>query len=54
VIIKDNKSPEKIAVIISYEKYEKQKERPLGILKGKANYKIKKNFKINDEELFTL
>jgi len=50
---KDNKSPEKIAVIISYEKHEKQKERQLGILKGKVNYKIKESFKISDEELLT-
>ena len=34
------------AVIVPYEKYKApQKERPLGILEGKATYKIKDDFK---------
>jgi len=43
-----------VAVIISYEKYKNNQERPLGILKGKATYKIRDDFKITDEELLTL
>jgi prevent-host-death family protein len=45
---------ENIAVIISYETYQKQRERPLGILKGKATYKMSDDFAITDEELMTL
>ena len=43
-----------MAVIISYQKYKKKNYRPLGILKGKAKYKFKEDFKITDEELLTL
>lgn len=39
------------AVIVPYEKYKApKKERPLGILKGKASFKIKDDFKMTDEE----
>ena len=43
-----------IAVIISYETYRKQRERPLGILKGKASCTLHNDFAISDEELLTL
>ena len=52
IIIKNEENQENMAVIISYEKY--KRERPLGILKGKATYKIKDDFKITDKELLTL
>jgi len=39
---------------VSDEKYKNKKQRPLGILKGKATYKIKDDFKITDEELLNL
>ncbi|MCP4398231.1 MAG: type II toxin-antitoxin system Phd/YefM family antitoxin [bacterium] len=45
---------ENIAVIISYDKYRKHRERPLGILKGKATYTLHNDFAITDEELLTL
>ena len=51
IIIKNEENQENVAVIISYEKYKNKQERPLGILKGKATYKIKDDFKITDEEL---
>ncbi len=60
IIIKNAKTQENVAVIIPYKKYKKKgkskekKERALGILKGKASYKIKEDFKITDEELLTL
>ena len=54
IIIKNEENQENMAVIISYEKYRNKQERPLGILKGKATYKIKDDFKITDEELLTL
>jgi hypothetical protein len=36
------------------QKYLKKQERTLGILKGKASYQIKNDFKMTDEELLTL
>ncbi len=54
IIIKNEENQENVAVIISYEKYKSKQERPLGILKGKATYKIKDDFKITDEELLIL
>ncbi len=54
IIIKNGENQENVAVIISYEKYKSKQERPLGILKGKATYKIKDDFKIADEELLIL
>lgn len=53
IVIKNEQNQEKIAIIISYEKYKSRQERPLGILKGKASYKIKGDFKITDEELLS-
>ena len=54
IIIKNEENQENVAVIISYKKYKNNQERPLGILKGKATYKIRDDFKITDEELLTL
>ncbi len=54
IIIKDEQNQEEVAVLISYEKYKNKQERPLGILKGKASYKIKDDFEITDQELLTL
>ncbi|MDI6734639.1 MAG: prevent-host-death protein [bacterium] len=54
IVVSTEKKRELLAVIIPYEKYWKKKQRPLGILKGKAHYKIKDNFKITDEELLSL
>ena len=54
IIIKNEENQKNVAVIISYEKYKNNQERPLGILKGKATYKIRDDFKITDEELLTL
>lgn len=45
----------KVAVIIPFEKYfEKKETRKLGILAGKAKITFSRDFKITDEELFTL
>jgi len=58
VIIKNDQNQKNIAVIIPYEKYRQQqrcrKKRKLGILKGKAGFKLKDDFAITDEELFIL
>ncbi len=54
VLIKDDHNQENIAIIIPYKKFLLKKDRPLGILKGKASFKIKDDFKITDEELLSL
>lgn len=60
IIIKSATTRENIAIIIPYNKYQQQykskieHKRPLGILKGKASYKIKEDFKISDEEMKVL
>jgi antitoxin (DNA-binding transcriptional repressor) of toxin-antitoxin stability system len=52
ILIEYGRKHEKLAVIIPYKKYNKKK-RKVGILKGKASYKIIGDFKITDEELFS-
>ncbi len=53
ITIEYGKKHEKLAVIIPYKKY-KPTKRKIGILKGKASYKIIDNFKITDKELLSL
>jgi antitoxin (DNA-binding transcriptional repressor) of toxin-antitoxin stability system len=53
VTIEFGKKHEKVAVIIPYKNY-KTKVRKVGILKGKASFKIKNDFKMSDEELLSL
>ena len=53
IIIEFGKKHEKIAVIIPYKRYN-LKKRKVGILKGKASFKIKNDFKMTDEELLSL
>ncbi len=51
ILIRNEKSRKSIAVLIPYPQYKHKKTRRLGILKGKASYKIRDDFKITDEEL---
>ncbi len=53
IAIEYGKSHEKLGVIIPYKKY-LNKKRNLGLLKGKASYKITSGFKITDNELLGL
>lgn len=53
IVISKKRSKEPIAVIVPYQKFSIENERPLGILKGKASYKMK-NFKLTDEEFLAL
>lgn len=54
IFVKGGQDQESFAVIIPFHKYAEKKERPLGILKGKAKFKMKNDFKITDEEILTL
>jgi antitoxin (DNA-binding transcriptional repressor) of toxin-antitoxin stability system len=53
ITIEFGKKHEKIAVIIPYKNY-KGKNRKVGILKGKASFKMNDDFKMTDEEFFSL
>ncbi len=56
VVIRNDDNQENIAVIIPYAKYRQQhrKKRKLGILKGKAGFRMKEDFAVTDEEFLTL
>ncbi|EMY77826.1 putative toxin-antitoxin system, antitoxin component, PHD family [Leptospira weilii serovar Ranarum str. ICFT] len=41
---------ETIGIFIPFSKYYSQKPRKLGILNGKSSFKMKKDFKITEEE----
>ncbi len=55
IVVSKSNGTEKLAIILPYEKHHsKQKsnhKRPLGILKGKASFKIKHGFKLAEHEL---
>ena len=45
---------EKIAVIISYSHYKQSAKRKLGVMEGKASYRMKGDFKISTAALLGL
>jgi len=53
IIVEFGKSHKKLAILIPYQKYN-LKKRKIGILEGKASYKIKDDFKMSTEELLSL
>lgn len=54
IMIEDEQHVEPAVVIVSYHAYQSKQKRPLGLLKGKACYRVKDDFKITDEELLTV
>ncbi len=54
IVVGSEKGRGDFAIIIPYKKYKAKKERALGILKGKASYKLTGDFKITDEEMLSL
>ena len=48
------KSKKKVAALVPYNKYVPDKKIKLGILEGKASFKIKKGFKMTEEEFLRL
>ena len=54
VAVTYGKKKEKIAVLVSFDKYKKKNKRKLGLLKNKASFKINDDFEINDNELLDL
>jgi len=50
-IISFGKQKQKVAAIIPFEKFvSRRSSRKIGLLKGKASFKISKNFKTTDQE----
>ena len=54
VVISYGKKKEKIAVLVPFSSYEGKPQRTLGLLAGKASFKIAEDFKITDDELLSL
>ena len=48
------RTKKKVAVIVPYKKYCSKKIRRLGLLEGRVKYKLSKDFKVSEEELFSL
>ncbi len=46
------KGKKKVAALVPYKKYVQQNKVKLGLLEGKASFKITNDFKITDEEFF--
>ena len=44
------KNKKKVAALVPYKKYMKKTKFKLGLLEGKASFKIHKDFKLTDEE----
>ena len=51
IAVSYGRNKEMIAVIIPYSHYKQPKNRKLGVMEGKATYKVKGDFKITTEEL---
>jgi antitoxin (DNA-binding transcriptional repressor) of toxin-antitoxin stability system len=54
IVISFGKKKEKIAVLVPFSHYERNPERRLGLLAGKASFSIKDDFKISDDEFLSL
>ena len=54
IIVSYGKKKEKVAVLIPYDQYKNKPERKLGILKNVGELVIHEDFKISDDEFFSL
>lgn len=53
VSITYGKNKKRVATLIPYNKYLKQVKFKLGLLEGKASFRLHQDFKITDEELLS-
>jgi len=53
IVISFGKQRKKVAVLIPYSQFKDKPSRKLGLLKDRASYRIRDNFKLSDEELFS-
>jgi prevent-host-death family protein len=51
IVISFGKQRKKVAVLIPYSRFKGKPERKLGLLKGRASYRIHDDFKLSDEEI---
>jgi len=51
VVISFGKQRKKVAVLVPYSRFKGRPERKLGLLKGRASYRIHEDFKLSDEEI---
>jgi len=47
------KQKKKVAVLIPYEEYQKTTKRRLGVMESRGTYRVRKDFKMSDEELLS-
>jgi len=50
VAIGYGKQKKRLAVIVPYDEYTKTARRKLGVLKNRASFKIREDFKMSDDE----
>lgn len=51
IVISFGKQRKKVAVLIPYRQLKHRPQRKLGLLKDRASYRIRDNFKLSDEEI---
>ena len=51
IVISFGKQRKKVAVLMPYNQLKHRPQRKLGLLKGRASYRIHDNFKLSDEEI---
>lgn len=51
IVISFGKQRKKVAVLIPYSRLKRRPQRKLGLLKGRASYRVRDNFKLSDEEI---
>ena len=54
IVISYGKKKEKIAVLVPFANYKGKPQRIVGLLAGKASFTIADDFKITDDEFFSL
>ena len=51
IVISFGKQRKKVAVLMPYSELKHRPQRKLGLLKGRASYRIRDNFKLSDDEI---
>jgi prevent-host-death family protein len=51
IVVSYGRKKENVAVIIPYSEFKRTRAIRIGLLKGKAGYKFKKDYEMTDEEL---
>ena len=51
IVISFGKQRKKVAVLMPYNQLKHRPQRKLGLLKGRASYRIRDDFKLSDEEI---